>query len=426
MPQLSVIVTCYNIEQYLPQCLSSVLAQTLEDIEVIIVDDGSTDGTPSIIAQYADRDSRIVPVLLSENSIGGVATAANAGLDRATSPYVGFMDGDDYCEPTMFATLLDAAMRHDADLAMCNYRLVDVETGEMSAPADARKWSYLDQEFYVLDRSIRRRFLQFIAVPWRKIYRRAMLEECSLRFPVGDYFFEDNPFHWYTILSARSIAVVPDVLCYHRVAREGQTMAAADERMLRLFDHHWSIYTFLADRDLLDEYAPNLVSWVIGQMTWVSARTPEPLRAGLFSRLSEIMAAHDGHVVQEGLTLSRRGRRAKRLIRAVRANDFTAFCAVLDASDDDVNVADGGRSGDPASRSGLWQAARRRLAGQRGHSQPGPAETAASATSAPGRQPPSIDNLDLLFAMLVLERRLEALDERLDMLLSDPPPPGVR
>jgi hypothetical protein len=360
-----------------------------------------------------------VPVLLAENSIGGVATAANAGLDRATSPYVGFMDGDDYCEPTMFATLLDAAVRHDADLAMCNYRLVDVETGHMSAPADARKWSYLDQEFYVLDRSARRRFLQFIAVPWRKIYRRSMLEEGALRFPVGDYFFEDNPFHWFTILSADSIALVPEPQCYHRVARQGQTMLAADERLLRLFDHHWSIYTFLVDRDLLDEYAPNLVSWVIGQMTWVSARTPESLRADLFNRLSQIMAAHDGHVVQEGLTLSRRGRRAKQLVRAIRTNDYAAFCAVLEVAVNDEEAPLAGTTGKPerGSRAGLWRAThrgggplgmrwRRRLRRRTPSSD-------ALEPDPPERAPTSVSNQDLLFAILVLERRLDAIERRL-------------
>jgi glycosyltransferase involved in cell wall biosynthesis len=418
MPQLSVIVTCYNIERYLPQCLDSVLGQTLEDIEIIVVDDGSADGTPGIVTRYAARDSRVVPVLLAENSIGGVATAANAGLDQATSPYVGFMDGDDYCEPAMFATLLDAAVRHDADLAMCNYRLVDSQTGEVSAPADAQKWSYLEQDFYLLDRSARRRFLQFVAVPWRKIYRRSMLEEGPLRFPVGDHYYEDNPFHWFTILSADSIAIVREALCYHRVAREGQTMGAADERLLRLFDHHWSIYTFLVDRDLLDEYAPSLVSWVIAQMTWVSARTPESLRADLFNRLTQIMAAHDGHVVQEGLALGRRGRRIKQLTRAVRTNDFAAFCAVLDAAvnNEEAPAARPDASPERPSRAGLFRDARR-IRGSwrmRWHRplRRSPASEEFEPTP-PERAPTSIGNQDLLFGMLVLERRLDAIERRL-------------
>ena len=81
----------------------------------------------------------------------------------------------------------------------------------------------------------RRQFLRFIAVPWRKLYRRSLLEDHAIRFPVSDSFYEDNPFHWFSVISARSIAVVPEVLCYHRVGRAGQTMATADERLFQIF-----------------------------------------------------------------------------------------------------------------------------------------------------------------------------------------------
>ena len=84
MADVSVIVTAYNIEDYIEQCLDSVAGQTLSDIEVLVVDDGSSDSTPQKIAEFCDSDPRFIPVLLPENSPGGVATAANAGLDRAT------------------------------------------------------------------------------------------------------------------------------------------------------------------------------------------------------------------------------------------------------------------------------------------------------------------------------------------------------
>ena len=93
---LSIIVTAYNIEDYIEQCLDSVAAQTLSDLEVLVVDDGSSDSTPQKIVEFCAGDPRFIPMLLPENSPGGVATAANAGLDRATSPWVGFVDGDDY------------------------------------------------------------------------------------------------------------------------------------------------------------------------------------------------------------------------------------------------------------------------------------------------------------------------------------------
>ena len=110
-----------------------------------------------------------------------------------------------------------------------------------------------------------KRFLRFIAVPWRKLYRRSLLEDNLIRFPVGDHFYEDNPFHWFCLLSAGSIAVVPQVLCYHRVGRAGQTMANGDARLFTIFAHHGTIQDWLRERALFDIYSVSLLEWVISQ-----------------------------------------------------------------------------------------------------------------------------------------------------------------
>lgn len=242
MPKLSIIVTAYNIEPYIRESLDCVLAQTLMDIEIIVVDDGSTDGTPGIIRDYAQKDARIRPILFEKNTIGGVATAANAGMDVATGDFIGFADGDDIYDPKMFERLYEAAVKHSADLAMCGYVLLDASNGQIEEPADAKRWRDYPQETAVdLDDTTRRAMLKFISVPWRKIYRRDLVERINLRFPVGDYFFEDNPFHWASIIGGQRIALVPETLCQHRVARVGQTMATVDSRLLRIFQHHDNI-----------------------------------------------------------------------------------------------------------------------------------------------------------------------------------------
>ncbi|RYZ28947.1 MAG: glycosyltransferase family 2 protein, partial [Propionibacteriaceae bacterium] len=151
MPAVSIVVTAYNIETYIEECLESVAAQTLRDLEVLVVDDGSSDATPELIAAFCARDPRFVPVLLPTNSPGGVGTAANAGLDRATGEWVGFVDGDDFVEPRMFERLVEAAGRCGADLAMCEYQEVVDSTGERHDPADAHRWAGLTEPCYTLD-----------------------------------------------------------------------------------------------------------------------------------------------------------------------------------------------------------------------------------------------------------------------------------
>ncbi len=329
MAEVSIIVTAYDIEDYIEQCLGSVAAQTIMDIEVLVVDDGSTDSTPEKIMTFCNGDSRFIPVLMSQNSPGGVATAANAGLDRATARWVGFVDGDDYIEPQMFERLVTSAAACDADLAMCDYQEVVDGSGERRDPADAHRWAELTSSCYELNTETRKQLLRFIAVPWRKLYRRSLLEDHAIRFPVTDGFYEDNPFHWFAVLSARRLAVVPEVLCYHRVGRTGQTMAAADERLFQIFQHHDTIHSWLATRRLLDVYETSLLGWVISQMEWIARRTPPPLRRTLFDTLVPIMAEYSEGAIATALRDGNKGVTAQRLSTAVAKGEYGSFARTL-------------------------------------------------------------------------------------------------
>lgn len=118
---ISIIIPAYNIDQYLARCLDSVLGQTYNNLEVIVISDGSVDGTNDIIKQYADADSRI-KYILKQNT--GVSDTRNKGLEIATGDYIGFVDGDDYVEPNMFEILYENMMKYDADISHCGYQMV--------------------------------------------------------------------------------------------------------------------------------------------------------------------------------------------------------------------------------------------------------------------------------------------------------------
>lgn len=118
--KISIIIPAYNIAPYLPRCLDSVLAQTYSNLEIIVVDDGSTDNTKKVISEYAQKDSRIVPVY-KENT--GVSDTRNKGLDIATGDYIGFVDGDDYIENNMYESLLNNALKYNAGISHCGYKL---------------------------------------------------------------------------------------------------------------------------------------------------------------------------------------------------------------------------------------------------------------------------------------------------------------
>ncbi|MBQ5860079.1 MAG: glycosyltransferase [Selenomonadales bacterium] len=116
-PLISIIIPIYNVEKYLPTCLDSILAQTYTNLEIILVDDGSPDGSGTICDEYASRDSRFV-VIHQKN--GGVSVARNAGLDHATGNYIGFVDPDDWIEPSMYETMMTSVLKEGCDGAVCS------------------------------------------------------------------------------------------------------------------------------------------------------------------------------------------------------------------------------------------------------------------------------------------------------------------
>ena len=125
-PKVSILVPCYNVEKYLPQCLDSIVNQTLKDIEIIAINDGSTDSTLDIIKQYAKKDKRFV-IIDKKNE--GYGKSMNRGLDAATGEYIGIVESDDWVEPDAFETLYNMAKLNDADIAKADFVFFDNDTG---------------------------------------------------------------------------------------------------------------------------------------------------------------------------------------------------------------------------------------------------------------------------------------------------------
>lgn len=270
-PLLSVIVTSYNIKDYIGECLDGIINQTLSDIEIIIVDDGSNDGTTDIIRRYAAADSRIRPVLLDNNSPGGVATPANIGLKMAKGEYIGFADGDDVYDPTMFEKLYLSAKRYDSDIAICSFMEFDTDTRARTSAHDyswqtvcASRSIELESAHDKVD------ILRLLPVPWRKIYRRRLIEDNSIAFHECAHFFEDNYFHWLVTIAARRVSIIDEVLCFHRRNRVGQTMLSGGEKLLGVFYQHELIMAFIADRDDGNLYSKEAARWLVGHVSWVS------------------------------------------------------------------------------------------------------------------------------------------------------------
>lgn len=174
---VSVIVTAYNIEAYLPRCMESLLGQTCPNMEIILVDDGSADRTPEICDRY-EREQERVRVIHKEN--GGPSSARNAGIDVAKGDFIGYVDGDDWVEPEMYERMLEACLESGADVAICTYR--QVGRGAEAVYPTGRVLELGREETLELYISGHPQYHIYHSV-WSKLFRRELLSD--IRFPEG-------------------------------------------------------------------------------------------------------------------------------------------------------------------------------------------------------------------------------------------------
>lgn len=181
---VSVIIPIYNVEKYLEKCVESVLCQTYQNLEVILVDDGSPDGCGAICEEYAQKDKR-VRVIHKEN--GGLSDARNAGLDVCKGDCILFVDSDDCIHPQMIERLYDLLMKYQADMAICSFQ--DIEENEMPhyAKYDAQGKEYCFEKENIMNQLQSRNLLTVVA--WNKIYKTRLFE--NIRYPKG-YIHEDE------------------------------------------------------------------------------------------------------------------------------------------------------------------------------------------------------------------------------------------
>ena len=208
MAEVSMIVPVYQVEKYIAQCIESVLNQTFQDFELILVDDGSKDQSGIICDSYAAKDDRII-VIHTENR--GAAAARNIGLDHASGRYITFLDGDDYLAENMIARLHEVIEHSEYDMVVCDFLNI------LSDEKDNFSLHLRDMEINgreVLAHCKNQKNYGVWTVVWNKIYKREVLE--NLRFPEGKYF-EDEIFSDQLYLRCDIIRVIPEVLCLHRV-----------------------------------------------------------------------------------------------------------------------------------------------------------------------------------------------------------------
>lgn len=232
-PKVSVVVPIYGVERYLHQCVDSILAQTLTDIEIILVDDGSPDACPGIVDEYAARDSRIVAV---HQPNGGYGKAVNHGISLARAPYIGIIESDDWIEPTMYEKLYQRAEETGADFVKCMFWKYDSTAQQEQQDT---LWNFNNLDWYSApDGAFKPTDWNIIfalhASLWSNLYRADFLRTIPL-IESASAAYQDFPFIMEVLAKARTMSLVKEPLLHYRMEpNQGSSTMRKDARLLQM------------------------------------------------------------------------------------------------------------------------------------------------------------------------------------------------
>lgn len=240
MPKVSVIVPVYNVEKYLTKSLDSLVNQTLEDIEIIVVNDGSTDNSKKIIEVYKEKYQDKIKYLEKPN--GGLSDARNFGIPHATGEYIAFLDSDDYVELDTYEKMYNKAKEENADMVECDFI-----------------WEYPNKT--KIDTGIiytnKKEMLTYArVVAWNKLIKRDLLEKYKIEFPKG-LRYEDVEFFYKMIPYYNKVSFVKEPLI-HYIQRESSISKVQNERTKEIFEVLDNVIKYYKNKNLYNEYKDEL------------------------------------------------------------------------------------------------------------------------------------------------------------------------
>ena len=240
MPKVSVVVPVYNVEKYLERCLDSLVKQTLDDIEIIVVNDSSPDESQKIIDKYVQRYPNKVFSYMKPN--GGLSDARNFGMSKMNGDYFGFVDADDYVEETMFENLYETAIKEDADLISCDFY-----------------WAYPDYLKKSIDgpySNEKELLVNMMPTVWNKLYKKKWYDQLDIKFPIG-LRYEDSSFSIRIAPFINKIAYVNEPLIYY-VQRQDSITYTQNSKVGDMIIVFKDIFKYYKEHQLYDKYYDEL------------------------------------------------------------------------------------------------------------------------------------------------------------------------
>ena len=240
MPKVSVIVPVYNVEQYIEKCLENLVNQTLDDIEIIVVNDGSTDNSETIINKYLQKYSNKIKYLTKTN--GGLSDARNYGMKYATGEYIAFLDSDDYADVTTYEKMYNKAIEENCDYVECNF-IWEYENNQVKD-----KGEIYTNKHEMLEKAR--------VVAWNKLIKKELIDNTKIEFPKG-LRYEDVEFFYKLLPYIKRFGFVEDYLI-HYVQRSNSIANTQNERTKEIFTVLENVINYYKENDLYEEYRDEL------------------------------------------------------------------------------------------------------------------------------------------------------------------------
>ena len=240
MPKVSVIVPVYNVEKYIDKCLKSLVEQTLDDIEIIVVNDGSTDDSKKVIDNYIERYPGKIVYLEKKN--GGLSDARNYGIPYAKGKYIAFLDSDDYVEKDIYEKMYEVAKNENSDMVECDFY-----------------WEYPNKtkkDIGVIYSGQNEMLENVRVVAWNKLIKREILEISKIQFPKG-YRYEDVEFTYKLIPYLSKVSFVKEPLI-HYIQRQNSISNSQNERTKEIFDVLEHVLEFYKEKNIYEKYKNEL------------------------------------------------------------------------------------------------------------------------------------------------------------------------
>jgi len=264
LARVTVVIPVYNIEQHLRECLNSVEKQTLTDIEVICVDDGSTDKSPCILADYAAQDSRFQ---IQTQGNAGPGAARNAGMKFVRSKYLIFLDSDDWYEPDFLERMVARAEAANADVTVCRTVEFDTTTGSEKPSEWMLKEKYLPGEIFT-PADVATHIFQFsYGWPWDKLYKAEFVKNLGLEYPQLPNS-EDLVFVFLSLAMASKIAIVSTPLVHHRTNRFGSVSNSRHRNPEVPYQALMMLMGELQRRGVYHDYEQSFLNWAMEFLIW--------------------------------------------------------------------------------------------------------------------------------------------------------------